>query len=505
MPVYACIHVPEFPTQALLRLRPEVRQQPVAVLEGERPFERICSRNQRAAALGVEPGMPRAEAELFDLPLLRRSFAEEASARTALLGSLATFTPSIEACESETHCTYMLDLTGTDKLLGPLNRATRTIYACISQLGLAARIATGSNFHAVLALAAAQHQRILHTPPGEAQQALAPLPLAALSLAPEQAAVLSHWGLRTLGDLAALPEVALIARMGQAGKRLRQLARGEHPHHFLPIEAPRHFEEYLEFDAPVDLLESLLFALNPMLQQLLYRVRTYACALASITVALGLEGAPLHTRTVRPALPTEDQRVLLKLLQMDLEAHPPAAGILTLRLTGETGPVSKVQIGLFSPQLPEPMRLEVTLARISAIVGEGRVGKVLLADTHAEDAFSIHKFITEAPQPKRTSHRTLPQNADPRVAPSLRRFRPPLPVLVDYHAPRLRALWHNAVCYQVQRLYGPWLASGSWWSERAWASRRWDFAAQAADGSLLAGVVVYHIEHRAWLLEGIYD
>ena len=99
-----------------------------------------------------------------------------------------------------------------------------------------------------------------------------------------------------------------------------------------------------------------------------------------------------HTRTVRPALPSNDRQLWIKLLHLDLEAHPPQAAILSLTLTAEPGSTSKVQLGLFSPQLPEPTRLDVTLARIRAIVGEDYVGRAVLKDTHQPDGFRMEPF-----------------------------------------------------------------------------------------------------------------
>ncbi len=64
---------------------------------------------------------------------------------------------------------------------------------------------------------------------------LSELPLSVLELSPEHAELFAHWGIRTLGQLAELPEVGLITRLGQQGKRLRQLARGECPHLFAPV------------------------------------------------------------------------------------------------------------------------------------------------------------------------------------------------------------------------------------------------------------------------------
>ena len=75
------------------------------------------------------------------------------------------------------------------------------------------------------------------------------------------------------------------------------------------------------------------------------------------------------------------------MLHLDLEAHPPDAAILTVLLHAEPGNTSKVQLGLFSPQLPEAGRLDVALARIAALVGDGNVGQAVLDDTHAPESF----------------------------------------------------------------------------------------------------------------------
>src|SRR5206468_4396430 len=131
--------------------------------------------------------------------------------------------------------------------------------------------------------------------------------------------------------------------------------------------------------------ESLLFVVGGMLEQLVLRAAARVLALASVCVELKLEGGGTHMRTVRPALPSNDRQMWLKLLHLDLEAHPPAAAVLGIGLTAEPGSTSKVQMGLFSPQLPEPMRLDVTLARIKAIVGEDCVGRAVLEDTHRTD------------------------------------------------------------------------------------------------------------------------
>ncbi len=103
---------------------------------------------------------------------------------------------------------------------------------------------------------------------------------------------------------------------------------------------------------------------------------------------------------MNPRVPTNEKKLWLKLLQLDLEGHPPNASILGVHLHAEPGVTSKVQLGLFSPQLPEPGRLDVTLAKITAIVGEGNVGMAVLDDTRRAGDFHIEPFsITTAEPP----------------------------------------------------------------------------------------------------------
>ena len=99
------------------------------------------------------------------------------------------------------------------------------------------------------------------------------------------------WGITTLGELAKLKETELIARLGQPGKELRLLARGESPHLFTAIEASLTLEERMELDSPVELLDSLLFIMGVMLDQLIVRAQSRILALASITLVWISKGA----------------------------------------------------------------------------------------------------------------------------------------------------------------------------------------------------------------------
>ena len=225
--------------------------------------------------------MTKVEIETFDsvAPLVR-SFAEEAAARTALLECAGTFSPRVEdRCDGSAFL-CVIDIAGTEKLFGPPAVLAQSLLRRVRALGVMACVAVSSNFHAAICNARGRPTQTAVIPAGVEGIALAPLPVDVLDLREDHAEIFSLWGIRTLGALAALPEKELVARLGQEGKRLRQLARGELPHLFVPMEPMFRLEERMELDAPVELLESLLFVVGVMLEQLILRASARTGVLA---------------------------------------------------------------------------------------------------------------------------------------------------------------------------------------------------------------------------------
>jgi len=499
--LYACLYAKEFPAQAVLRLRPEMKERPVVVIEGEPPLQTVCSFNAKARYLGIVRGMTKVELDTFSsLIVLPRSRTEEVSTHAVMLECAGAFSPRVEDRSGGSAFLCMIDIAGTEKLLGPPEVLARELLRRVRALGVSASVAISRNFYAALSYVRGSSSRISFIAPGNEGPALAPLPLKVLDVSSQHAETFALWGIRTLAALAALPEKELIARIGQEGKRLRQLARGELPHHFVPYEAAFELQERMELDTPVEELERLLFVVNVMLEQLIFRVMARVLALASITITLSLEGNATHARTVRPAVPTNDRPLWLKLLQLDLESHPPLAAILAVTLTAEHGSTSKVQLGLFSPQLPEPMRLDVTLARIRALVGDGCVGSPVLRDTNQPDGFRVEPFkIPLAPSVHSSSPATVGSSA------AMRQLRPPERTWITLRDRQPASFVFRDRKYEVEYAYGPWLAEGDWWNRQTWALEQWDLIGRSSDGAMLCCCLVRDLKEQSWQVVTLYD
>ena len=499
-PLFLCVRIPEFPAQARLRLRPDEAHLPVAVLDGDPPFETACSLNRKARALGVARGATRAELDGFaGVTVLRRSLAEEAAAHSALLSTASSFTPRVEvigpAQGEPSSFVFVLDMSGTERIFGRPDQMARRVDKALRALHLRCSLAVSGNFH-VAVCAAASARKPLCILRGREREALHGLPLTSLGLTDDQRDTFALWGLRTVGELARLPEVDIVVRLGQEGSRLRALARGEHPHLMVPHEPPLTLREHLQFDFPVESLESLLFVLNPMIEHLVARAGAHALALASLTLTFVLDGGQEYVLPLRPALPSTDKGGLLKLLHLALQANPPGAGVLGIDARAEPGTCSKVQTGLFSPPLPEPMRLDVLVARLRALVGDGRVGRARLLDTHRPEAFTIERFAVPSAAPQEAV-------ADAKV--TVRRFRPPIRLCVSLADNAPRSFFYENTRYIVAEAYGPWRRSGDWWSEEVWSREEWDVCATAPGGAPLLGVLCHDLLARQWQLAALYD
>jgi protein ImuB len=308
--------------------------------------------------------------------------------------------------------------------------------------------------------------------------------------------IFALWGIRTLGELAGLPEVELITRLGADARTWRELARGAHAHMFQPIEPAFTLREFCEFEDPVEEIDSLLFMGARMIECLVARAADRALSLALVTARMRPEGGGSHECVLRPAVPSTDRKFLLKLLQLEIGAHPPQAAVVSLELTAEAGRCGTIQLGLFAPQVPEPSRLDVTLARLRAMVGDDRVGSPVLEDTHRPGAFRLEGFANATPDRQR-------EPGVPRMA--LRRIRPPVPVRVTQCEARPAAFRDKENRYQVTAAYGPWRTNGCWWSTEPWDLEEWDILAERNNGSSVACLLVCDRARNEWRLEAFYD
>ena len=560
--MFACIYIPDFPVEAIVRAEPLLRARAVAVLEGKSPLVRVVALNEKARQLGMEIGMTKLQAVVFAVPeenstaiLRQRSLEKEKSAHSALLDVAHSFTPRVEDTAVDM---LLLDLAGLERLHGAHAKMAHKLASRVSVVGLKANVALAANPDA--AMHAARGLRgVTVVPKGKEAQRLGVLPLPVLldafeisqgnsaadreKLREQMLDTLERWGVRDFRTLARLPDHALASRLGEAGAHLQRLARGATMRTLALCEPPLRFEEAMELESSVATLEPLSFILNRLLEQLCARLEARSLAAQELHLRLQLErrvadeetetaqdltsdshNVRQFERTLRLPVAMRDAKVFLKLLQLELAAHPPGAPVTKVSITAEPAPPRPAQRGLFLPISPETEKLEITLARISGVVGERRAGIARLLDSHRRDSFRVDRFMAAPEESRQTNHSTTSDiGKQPSLA--LRLFRPvwQLRVRISQGRPvNLKALTppgdRSELRGRIVWSAGPWYSSGDWWVENGkresaakeqacpWNREEWDVALANGDDG---GVALYRIYRDPasgnWFVDASYD
>ena len=458
---------------------------------------------------------------------------------SALVDCAYAFSPLVEETAENT---VVLDIEGCELLFGSPREIAKEIVRHAAKLGFNVNVAVANNPDAAIH-AARSFTGVTVIAPGKEEKRLGDLPLAALDASlvrveADRAAkileTLELWGIRSFREFAALPEAGVSERLGPEGVRLQKLARGESDRPLLLAKPAPGFEKSIELDDPIELLEPLSFILARLLNQLCANLQAHGLAVDELKLRLKLEDKTEHERAIRLPFPMRDSKVFLKLLLLDIESHPPQLAIVAASITCEPARPRSIQNGLFQPLAPEPEKLELTLARLTRLVGENNVGSPELVDTHRPGAFRVKRFIVKREINRRGrrgrkgdgaterrgdgargSHLPIPASPHRDVASLLgfRVFRPPLRAEVE--APsgwptliKAQAGPGRSIRGKVLRLAGPWRTSGDWWAEDGWARDEWDVTVAGSEVSKEKGTLyrIYRdLRSDGWFVEGIYD
>ena len=358
-------------------------------------------------------------------------------------------------------------------------------------------------------------------PPGGDAAFLAPLALDLLNPDDALADALSRFGLRRVGDLLRTPERALLNRLGPALLPLLALARGEDS--APPPRAPDavQFEEGADLEAPVALLEPLLFVLRGLLARLAARLDCRGLAFGALTLDFALEGGGRDVRTLGLAAPTLDVRSVLRLAALALEATPLGAAIDAVSVTTEGAALRGDQLDFFAPAGPAPAALSRTLAELAALCGPERVGAPALADAHRPDAFALAPFSLaalgaaslRAPRGagggahsagslgSRAESPTSSQSSVLALGLAVRALRPPLAASVRSARGAPYSVQSALANGEVVRCAGPWRTTGQWWSDARYAFDHYDV--QTSDGNVVR--LRRDLLHERWEIDGVFD
>ena len=488
----ACVSVPAFPLQLLLRRHPEWAAHPTAVVAEDKPQAPILWVNERARQAGVRAGQ-RYAAGLSLAAHLRAGVVpstEIAEGVSALVGRLRRFTPEVEPSAEEPGV-FWLNGTGLDLLFPSLREWAWAVHADLKTAGFTATVVVGFTRFGTYAAAKIRQTTVVFDEPARERAAARQVPLDRLDLDPVFRDTLGKLGVKTVDALLALPAGGLHERFGPAAHRLWRMASEDlwTPLQPKPPEEP--IRQTLILDDPETDLTRLLFLVKQLLHPLLAALVVRGEALAELALRLLLDRMGWREERLRPAAPALDAVQLLDLVRLRLEAHGLPAGVLEIELEAHGLPATREQLRFFTV---EPKRdlaaANRALARLRAELGEGAVVRARLAAGHLPEASFSWEPLAEVtlPRPGPGTMRTLVR----------RIFSKPV-LLPPGSRPTHDDGWlllgpeHGSVV----KLRGPYVISGGWWGREA---HREYYFAETRRGECLW--VYYDRPRRQWLLHG---
>jgi protein ImuB len=386
-----CVWCPDWPVVAARRRDESLRTVPVVVRERVGSRELVRAASAEARAEGVTRGMRRreAEAQCPGVVCIDTDEALEARAFEVVARAIEVLTPRL-VLDRPGLCSF-LTLGPSRYFGGDEALAARVHEAIVTALGetnpdirandVRVGIADGG-FVARLATRRARAGAHFVVEAGASAEFCAPWPVAVFDDEGLES-LLVRLGLRTLGDVAALPADAVLARFGIDGRRFHDLARGIDAGPPVLVTPPPDLVEQVELDPPVQRVDAVAFAAKGLADRLLARLADRGLACTRVVIEAETEHGERLSRCWRsdgaltPAALAERVRWQLDGwltathgTRIDEDIEDTTGGLALLRLIpDEVVPADGRQLGFWGGDQAAHDRADRALARVQGMVG----------------------------------------------------------------------------------------------------------------------------------------
>ena len=488
----ACINLPVFRVQLLLRRHPDWKNHPVAVVDADKPQGTILQVNSRARSYRIMPGMRYAAGLALDGNLRAAVVAEKEVKDTiaSLSNRLRSFSPRVEPAADEPGV-FWLDARGLERLFGSLDIWARHIRTDMKHNGFYATVVVGFNRFGSYALAKARSGVFVLKSPLSEQVAAKQVPIDRLAVEPNTRQLLEKLGITTVGRFVNLPSSGIIKRFGQKAHYFHQLASGalrlslqsENP---LPVAMKQLILDHPEIDIG-RILAIIQRLLNPLLQMLADRGHS----LTEVRVCFRFDRIGDHMERIRPAAPTLDACQLLGLIRLRLHAVKKLAdGVVETKLVAKSVVTEPEQLHLFEVRPKRDLAAaNRALARVRAELGGQAVVRAKLREGHLPEGRFIWETCDSLSPAKPRNRKTF--NLIRRI------YSKPIPLSSPPSWIRDKIRFPASQPEPDKNWYGPYVVSGGWWKRPV---HRDYYFSETQAGELLW--LYFDQVRKKWFLQG---
>ena len=506
----ACVDLPAFALQILLKEHPDWRALPSVVVASEKSQALILWVNEKARNLGIRPGHRHAAALALSRDLRAGVVSEMLIAESVarLTEELRRFTPEVEPASEAWHSPglFWLNASGLESLYPSLSQWGREIREALEGDGWFSSVSVGFSRFGSYAVARAYRGLNVFSSRGEEERAARSVDLSRLDIPPEAFEAFLKLGVRTVAEFVQLPARSLRKRWGAEIHDLHRLATGDLHAPLRPALPEASYQRAMELPGPEADSERLLFFIKQLLDSLLGELDGKSLALRELTLSFLLDDHSRCQEELRPDAPTLDAPRLLGLTRLRLETVMFPAGVVELSVSADAVRRTKEQLTLaaLAPRR-DPNARHRAFARLRAELGDDAVVQARLLEGHLPGARFQWVPIEALPrtrvnEPRKSASRPSPspEGGGARGRRLIRRIydKPIALPPRSRHEPdgwMLRGLEFGP----VRDFLGPYILSGGWWKRTV---QREYYFVKMQRGDVFW--VFFDRSRRRWFLEG---
>jgi protein ImuB len=469
---------------------------PCIVVAKQNNALQISALDDAAARLGLEPGLPLANARAIcpQLQIFDADEAADAKALNAIAEWCDRFTPLV-ALDSPDG--LFLDITGCVHLFGGEAAMMRLVCDVLTAQGFAVSAAIAGTSVCARTITRHVHGRIVRA--GEEADAVKPLPVSALGAEDAITSSLRRAGLKTIGDVASRARHEITARFGAGFTTLLEQALGQGD---APISPRKPLPDYIvekRFAEPVATDGVISATLSRLAEMLVAAMAQQGKGARRLEARFFRTDGAVRTIIVDTGQPVTRGEVIDRLFRERLDALSdpldPGFGFDLIRLSASRTEIVVQQQRDLDANVHDNDELAALIDRIAARIGGRRVVVHLPQDTHIPE-----RTVLAAPAQHHlaaAARAVWPARVEgePPLRP-LRLFERPEEIKVIAQVPDgppARFVWRRAT-HAVVHAEGPERVAMEWWRSQGEMLTRDYFRVEDEAGL------------RFWLYrDGLYD
>ncbi len=393
-----CLRIPHLALRIALLDQPELDGLPLLLSNPQSGRAVVLDATGEATDKGVRVGMTLREATSFvpDAVVVVPNPAMESRVSMEILQKLEQLSPLVEQDAREQGCWY-IDLIGLDRHFPNPTEAARSMLQCVPAILRPRAGVSSSHFTARVAAGVARPADVRTIPIGGEKAFLAQAPVTWLPFPPDMTNQMVRLGLRTMGDLAALPPARLAARFGPNGRLAWELANGTDKRLIQARPREESVVEELEMPTPAVSRDMLFLGIRQLVTRAFNRSVLTGKHVRQVTLRAFLENKRSWEKPLVMKEPC-GQQALMRALELRLQALelPGPVEAIALQLSGIVNTIAhQGMLPLFQPRHTKPVTEAVDQLRHR--YGSNPVYRVVEVEPWSRIPERRHALITYEP------------------------------------------------------------------------------------------------------------